>query len=199
MNPLIIFEIRNQIINRVDTFKIVSDSRNYLHAKFNFITDDWTGTKTAIFGGQGGANVILDDNNECIVPWKWLASTGRKPVSVFAGDRNTTNTAMCEIRPSGYTEQDAPEPPTPDVYAQLLDKYDEVKDSVPTELSQLESDSNHRTVSDEEKESWNSKSDFSGNYDDLNNKPKIPEEYDDTEIRKDVGEIKQDLEHFGQV
>lgn len=45
---------------------------------------------------------------------------------------------------------------------------------IPTALSDLTDDATHRTVTDTEKTTWNSKSDFSGNYNDLTNKPTIP-------------------------
>ena len=41
---------------------------------------------------------------------------------------------------------------------------------IPTALSDLNEDETHRTVTDAEKKTWNDKSDFSGNYDDLKNK-----------------------------
>ena len=41
-------------------------------------------------------------------------------------------------------------------------------------LSDLQEDTKHRTVTDAEKETWNGKSDFSGSYNDLNDKPTIP-------------------------
>ena len=41
----------------------------------------------------------------------------------------------------------------------------------PTHLADFESDATHRLVTDEEKELWNNKSDFSGNYNDLTDKP----------------------------
>ena len=44
---------------------------------------------------------------------------------------------------------------------------------VPTALSQLTDDSTHRLVTDTDKSKWNSKSEFSGSYDDLTNKPSI--------------------------
>lgn len=44
----------------------------------------------------------------------------------------------------------------------------------PISLSSLEQDEEHRLVTDSEKETWNSKSNFSGNYEDLTNKPTIP-------------------------
>ena len=45
---------------------------------------------------------------------------------------------------------------------------------IPTALSDLNEDETHRTVTDAEKKTWNNKSNFSGNYDDLENKPTIP-------------------------
>lgn len=45
---------------------------------------------------------------------------------------------------------------------------------IPKNLSDLKEDAEHRTVTDTEKQSWNNKSDFSGNYEDLQGKPTIP-------------------------
>lgn len=45
---------------------------------------------------------------------------------------------------------------------------------IPKNLSDLQDDSEHRTVTDAEKQSWNNKSNFSGNYEDLQGKPIIP-------------------------
>lgn len=45
---------------------------------------------------------------------------------------------------------------------------------IPKNLSDLQDDSEHRTVTDAEKQSWNDKSNFSGNYEDLQGKPTIP-------------------------
>lgn len=60
---------------------------------------------------------------------------------------------------------------------------------VPTLLSQLNEDSTHRTVTDTEKQIWNNKSDFSGLYDDLINKPTIPVKT--SQLTDDVGYAKQ--------
>ena len=45
---------------------------------------------------------------------------------------------------------------------------------IPDALSDLISDATHRTVTDTEKATWNAKSNFSGSYNDLTNKPTIP-------------------------
>ena len=64
-----------------------------------------------------------------------------------------------------------------------------LKSEIPDTLSDLEDDATHRTVTDAEKSIWSSKSDFSGDYNDLTNKPTIPsisglasESYVDTKI-----------------
>ena len=46
--------------------------------------------------------------------------------------------------------------------------------TIPTTLASLTEDATHRVVTDTEKATWNSKSNFSGNYNDLTNKPTIP-------------------------
>ena len=45
---------------------------------------------------------------------------------------------------------------------------------IPTKLSELAADASHRLVTDTEKQTWNNKSDFSGSYNDLGDKPTIP-------------------------
>ena len=45
---------------------------------------------------------------------------------------------------------------------------------IPNALSDLTTDSTHRVVTDVEKATWNAKSDFSGSYNDLTDKPTIP-------------------------
>lgn len=51
---------------------------------------------------------------------------------------------------------------------------------IPTKLKDLEDDTTHRLVTDSEKTTWNGKSDFSGSYADLSNKPTIPANSDFT-------------------
>ena len=46
-------------------------------------------------------------------------------------------------------------------------------DDIPTELSDLTDDENHRLVTDTEKNTWDNKSDFSGSYNDLTDKPTL--------------------------
>lgn len=53
------------------------------------------------------------------------------------------------------------------------EKYNSI--NIPTALSELSDDADHRLVTDVEKQKWDNKSDFSGDYNDLENKPTIPD------------------------
>ena len=66
--------------------------------------------------------------------------------------------------------------------------------NVPTALSQLTGDSTHRTVTDSEKAAWNAKSNFSGEYADLKNKPtKV------TDFTNDAGyQTAQQVQNYAQ-
>lgn len=134
MNAILEFNVSNQIITRVDDFKVVADSRNYLHAHFNFLTDEWeNGTATAIFRNNGEAyNAILDQTNTCLVPHEVLDTEDRYVfVSVFCGDRVTANMAKVFVADSGWSDDmEASEPPTPSVYAQIIERMDDIEDAV---------------------------------------------------------------------
>lgn len=75
---------------------------------------------------------------------------------------------------------------------QLKALIDAIK--VPTALSQLTDDSTHRTVTDSEKAAWDAKSDFSGEYADLKNKPtKV------TDFTNDAGyQTAQQVQNYAQ-
>lgn len=65
---------------------------------------------------------------------------------------------------------------------------------VPTKLSELSGDSEHRVVTDAEKTEWSNKSEFSGSYTDLTNKPSKLSEFEN-----DPGYITDALEKDGVV
>ena len=123
----ITFNVYKQKIKRTDTQQIVSDSRNYLKASFSFSDDDWTGIKTAIFkNGDVVRHAILDDNNECLVPWE-VIKLGILHVSVFCGDLITADTATVYINDSGYEDGGAPQDPSPTVYEQIIAMLNEIE------------------------------------------------------------------------
>lgn len=120
----LLFKVKEQIVEHLTTDKKpVENSKNYLYSKFEF-SEDWQGIKkTALFTSAKGVTKrqILDENNMCEVPWEVIAYP-HFSVSVFGGDLITANRCVVDILKSGYCEGTAPKEPTPDVYAQILDK-----------------------------------------------------------------------------
>lgn len=110
------FLLDHQVISRSDKNTVVAGSKNYVRARFILRTDDWTRPITAIFGGY---TQLLDDNNECTVPWEVLQQPGKVEVSAFCGDLHTANIAVVPVEKTGYKSGETPKDPTPDVYDQL--------------------------------------------------------------------------------
>ena len=130
MEPVITFRVENQKISRTDKFTVVANSHDYLRARFEFMTDEWSGSKTAIFRRTDKRKLILMDNDECYVPWEFLDGKGIGYVSVFCGELVTANEAPMEISPSGYGEGYETQVPTPGVYEQVITKLDGKADGI---------------------------------------------------------------------
>lgn len=122
----ITFELSHQLIHRTDHHCLASGSRDYVHARFELLTDDWVAPITAVFGNY---SVILDSENQCLVPWEVLASPGTFSVSAFCADLHTATCTPVTVHPSGYIEGQTPQPPTPSVYAELTDMVQQAVDT----------------------------------------------------------------------
>lgn len=124
----LLFSVRNQSLTlstNQQKLTIAADSKNYLKAKFNFCTKDWSdGIKYALFthnnktykkilGAEDGV-----DANECYVPPE-VIKQGKTVISVFSGNRITTNTVEINVDASGYTENIENEKITPTVMEQI--------------------------------------------------------------------------------
>lgn len=104
---------------------VTSQSKNYVKARFDLLSDDWTAPITIIFRASNNAySVLLDGENSCMIPWEVLSSAGTVNVSAFCGDRYTANIAQFEVVQSGYTEGQTPSDPTPTIYEQILKDLD---------------------------------------------------------------------------
>ena len=96
-------------------------------------------------------------NNSSFTSEQWATiNSGLTKDYVDSADLNTISTIIAEVENL------------------LKDKAD--NSAIPTSLSQLASDSTHRTVTDDEKTTWNNKSNFSGSYNDLTDKPTTAED-----------------------
>lgn len=114
------FQVKNQIIERVDKNKVVADSRNYLFAVFDF-SDEWNGTVTALFKKGKKSIEMLLENGRCPVPDE-VITEGEFSVSCVCGDRITANKEYVSVEASGYEQGETPQPPTPDVYTQIIER-----------------------------------------------------------------------------
>ena len=105
----------------------MAKSVNYLYAGFTF-SSDWPEetARIAIFKMGGKAyKVLLDENNECIVPWEVLVNPGNMLVSVCSGNRITATDAKVQILQSGFTDKEiTTQDPSIDVYTSLMDRMD---------------------------------------------------------------------------
>lgn len=112
----ITFALSHQMICSTDRHHLAAGSRSYVYAEFDLLSDDWVPPITAVFGDY---TVLLDDENQCLVPWEVLADPGSFSVSAFCADLHTTTCTTVTVLPGGYTEGQTPQPPTPSVYLAL--------------------------------------------------------------------------------
>lgn len=128
---MLIFNVRNQNISRIDNFSPAEKSENYLEAQFNFKTDDWQGvTKTAVF--ENAKTKVIKDvilvNDKCLVPWEVLEGNSSIKVSVYGvslSEKITTDIAEFKLNNTLHGGSATTEP-TPDVYQQIIDMLDDI-------------------------------------------------------------------------
>lgn len=132
----LIFYINNQSISlnsSQQSIEVISDSKNYLKARFVFQSPDWKTDrpKYALFSHNGKTYkkyLGIEEGvaeNECFVAPE-VIKAGGFTVSVFAEDYITTDTVKIPVKQSGYTEKIENYKPTPSTYEQinnLLYKY----------------------------------------------------------------------------
>lgn len=75
---IIKFKIQNQTLIRLDSFKPVENSKEYLYANFEF-SEDWSSitNKRALFTYNDKTyERVIDENNQCNVPYVVIKSSG---------------------------------------------------------------------------------------------------------------------------
>lgn len=105
---------------------LTSGSVNVNEVQFQF-SPDWDGlNRTAVFQVGGDAtSIILDSDNKCFIPWEALQTPRRTLYVGVYGTKNgdivlpTIWASLGEIK-CGTTHGEEPEPPTPDLYDQIL-------------------------------------------------------------------------------
>lgn len=125
MNKVIEITIRNKVARIASSPIIVGKNKDYI-VRFDF-DEDWYkyDTKTARFSQDGEYQDIIFAGNECSMP----ALDGGKvvEVGVYAGDISTTTPAYLKVQKSIIDDDGVPADPTPDVYAQLMERLNELE------------------------------------------------------------------------
>ena len=105
---------------------VTSGSVNAYEVQFKF-SADWEGLdRTAVFAaGEEQVSVVLDSSNTCVIPWEALQSPRRELRAGVYGTKGgelvlpTVWASLGTIR-EGCSPGEEAQPPTPDVYGQIL-------------------------------------------------------------------------------
>ena len=115
----------------VESTVIASGGVNETRVVFEFCPL-WDGfEKTAVFYNdiKDVYHVLLNSNNECVIPWETLKNEGVLYFGVFGvkGDvRRTSDIIECRIKRGALIDETAVSDPTPDVYMEILSAYERV-------------------------------------------------------------------------
>lgn len=130
------FKIRHQQISRVDSFRPVAKSVNYLYAEFDFLTSDWDGTEKKAVCKNISSSQTYDSpitDNKCLIPWEAISEKGSFELSVLGTIGEMTITASVVTVELGRTLPSGIEsnPPTPT-------EFDLIKQDIANIKEQLE-------------------------------------------------------------
>lgn len=108
---------------------IASGGINETKIKFDFCPLWDSFGKVAIFycNEETIYHVVIDSNNECVVPYEVLVSSGKFYFGVFATNeedvRRTSDILAYKVVKGAFIEGQEPETPRPDIYEQILALY----------------------------------------------------------------------------
>lgn len=167
------FEINNQILTRTDeNILLVNKSRNYIQCNFSFQTSEWNGlNKFVIFKNEEGKayEYWLGNSCECncIIPSPVLSGDFFL-ISIYGGDRITTDEKRVVLIRSGYTSDISSITDEKDIFIQILEmiegKADESELSVVAKTGKYTDLLNLPNLSNVA---------ITGDFNDLSNKPTI--------------------------
>ena len=160
----------------------------------NAVTVDWSGNAwyagNVYVGSTSGTN--KDGGSKKLATEEYVNNTAANIdiPTTLPNPQSITFTGAAEGTYDGSSALTVDIPSAPEIPTQLpnpqsltftgavnasYDGSSEVSVGIPGALSDLSEDAAHRVVTDAEKAKWNAKSNFSGSYNDLTNKPTIPD------------------------
>ena len=129
------FEVNNQIIQRLDNNILVNKTKDYVVCSFSFNTSEWEDTeKFAIFKNSWNEAYLVNLGTKLestVTPPEDVLKGTFFKVSVYGGDRVTSNELTIALLPSGYTTNiKHPEENGVDVFTQLFNALNEKVSSI---------------------------------------------------------------------
>lgn len=140
------FNVDGQHVVCTDKRILASGSKNYLNAVFSF-SPDWDGMcKTAVFTRNGVKKYKLLVEDQCVIPWEVLRQGGFVMSVVGMGDGSVVTTdevkadmqtgAIPVLVSNGYVAGKTVEPPTEDIYEQIISMLINVSEKADQTLSE---------------------------------------------------------------
>ena len=128
---------------------------------------------------SGNASIAIESFNEIIAFLEGIEDSEDLSSIIASIEQSIAKKAdassLSKVATSGSYNDLKDKPTIPTTTSQLANNSGFITSAdVPNELADLSEDTSHRTVTDTEKATWNAKSNFSGDYNDLKNKPNIP-------------------------
>ena len=178
--------------------KMICETNEVVDYQWN--TEIYSGISVST--GINNSDVILEDYIDVLEAWKATITEipqdkiqtavdkylQEHPVTVEEQDPTVPEWAKEESKPKYTASEVGARPNTWTPSAEEVGALP-ASTKIPAKLSDMEGDDTHRTVTDTEKEKWNGKSDFSGSYNDLADKPTIPGKL--SELTNDSGYVKE--------
>ncbi len=178
--------------------KMICETNEVIDYQWN--TEIYSGISVST--GINNSDVILEDYIDVLEAWKATITEipqdkiqaavdnylQEHPVMVEEQDPTVPEWAKSESKPKYTASEVGARPNTWTPSAEDVGALP-ASTKIPAKLSDMEGDNTHRTVTDTEKEKWNGKSDFSGSYNDLADKPTIPGKL--SELTNDSGYVKE--------
>lgn len=130
---IIRIQCADQVLHLVETPVIASGGYNEDKVIFDFCSLWDNFTKTAVFYIKKDAvyNMLLDDENSCIVPSEVIQSPGKFFVGVYGVNSNgvtrTSEVAKYQVSQGAIVTDPEPSEITPNIYEQILARLNEVK------------------------------------------------------------------------
>lgn len=139
----IILKCINHVMTTVNTPDITAGAVEYDTVRFEFCPN-WNGyTKTAVFYRSEDEVYyqMLDSENRCTIPKEVLQSKGKIRIGVFGVMSNKTLTSSVvtyNVLEGAITENLTSSDPTPDIYAQLVSKYNDLVVEIDVERKRID-------------------------------------------------------------